>query len=294
VVTAQHKGATLQSAWREIRKQFTDAGIDTPTLDARLLVQSVLGLTHEELLMRPHQPLTPEQESTLASYTARRLKHEPVSRILGKRGFWKSFFKVTPATLDPRPDSETLIEAALKHVDKNKPLTILDLGTGTGCLLLSLLQELPQATGIGVDISAEAIDVAKENAESLGLTDRASFMSIDWNELQATPFDIVISNPPYIALAEEENLAPEVRDYDPATALFGGADGLDCYRDIVRLLPRVLKLDGLLFLEIGATQAKDVKGITGQAGLTMLHTIADLAGHDRCLVARYTPRPEIE
>lgn len=280
--------ATLQEVWRDMRAKFGDAGIDTPTLDARLLVQAALNLTHEELLMRPHQPLTPEQEKTLASHTARRLRHEPVSRIVGKRGFWKSFFKVTPATLDPRPDSETLITAVTQNVDIGQPLKIIDLGTGTGCLLLSLLQEIPQATGEGIDISAEAIETARENAESLDLAARATFMKKDWRDLpNGASYDVVISNPPYIAPDEIPGLAPDVREYDPITALSDGVDGLQCYRDIVEILPRVLSPDGLLCVEIGARQAFSVKGIIAAGGLTVLQTITDLAGHDRCLIARW-------
>jgi release factor glutamine methyltransferase len=280
--------ATLQEVWRGMRATFGDAGIDTPTLDARLLVQAALNLAHEELLMRPHQELTPEQEKTLASFTARRLKHEPVSRIVGKRGFWKSFFKVTPATLDPRPDSETLITAVTQKVDAGKAHKILDLGTGTGCLLLSLLQELPQATGEGIDISEEAVQTARENAESLDLATRATFMKKDWRELSnGTSYDVVISNPPYIAPEEIPGLAPEVREYDPITALSDGKDGLQCYRDIVAILPQVLAPDGILCVEIGATQAFSVKGIIAAGGLTVLQTIIDLAGHDRCIVARW-------
>jgi release factor glutamine methyltransferase len=279
---------TLQDAWRDMRARFSDAGIDTPTLDARLLVQSALGLTHEELLMRPHQPLTPEQEKTLASFEARRLKREPVSRILGQRAFWKSFFKVTPATLDPRPDSETLVEAVLRHAERDRPLAVLDLGTGTGCLLLSLLQELPQATGTGIDISPEAVEVARQNAEALDLNAKSIFMANSWNELTPSAlFDIVISNPPYISDAEMAALAPEVREYDPVAALSGGADGLDCYREIAALLPRLLGPQGAVFLEIGATQAEAVKGILAHAGLRVLQTCTDLAGHDRCIVARW-------
>ena len=279
---------SIRSILADMRNAFRAAGLDTPELDARLLVEAALGLDQTDLITKADQEITKTQETALEAMTLRRLQREPVSRILGTRSFWKSDFKISPATLDPRADSETLIEAVLKQADKTAPLRILDLGTGTGCLLLSLLQELPFATGSGIDISAEAIKIARQNAESLDLASRVNFMVISWNEMsEGALFDIVISNPPYITLAEIETLEPEVRVYDPITALSGGADGLDCYRDIAALLPRLLKPDGLVFFEIGATQAESVKGIVGKAGLTMLHTITDLAGHDRCLVARY-------
>lgn len=282
---------TVQSILSEMRGKFRDAGIGTPELDARLLAEAVLKMDQTDLITKSNQQLTSAQQQTLDAMIARRLKHEPVSRILGTRAFWKSDFKISPATLDPRADSETLVEAVVKHADKNKSLTILDLGTGTGCLLLSILQELPQALGTGIDISPEAVEIAKENAASLGLSTRSNFMSIDWNRLNPPQlFDIVISNPPYIALAEKESLAPNVRDYDPETALYGGNDGLECYRDIMRRLPKLIRPDGLLFLEIGSNQADAVKGIAGQNDIIMIHTYLDLAGHDRCLVARYKAR----
>jgi len=279
---------TVKSILADMRNAFRAAGLDTPELDARLLVEAALGVTQTDLLTKADQEITRAQETALEAMTLRRLQREPVSRILGMRSFWKADFKISPATLDPRADSETLIEAVLSHVDKKSPLTILDLGTGTGCLLLSLLQELPLATGTGIDISAEAIGIAQQNASSLGLASRAIFMTIDWKEINdVKSFDIVISNPPYITLPEIATLEPEVREYDPITALSGGADGLDCYRDIAALLPRLLAPEGMVFLEIGATQGDAVKGIGGKAGLSVLQTLTDLAGHDRCLVARW-------
>jgi release factor glutamine methyltransferase len=281
---------TVQNILTDMRNAFRAAGLDTPELDARLLAEAALSLDQTGLITKAQQEITAAQKNTLDDMMQRRLRYEPVSRILGTRAFWKSDFKISPATLDPRADSETLVEAVIKHADKDQALNIIDLGTGTGCLLLSVLQELPQATGTGIDISADAIAIAKENAGALGLAARTNFMSINWDELAPqTPFDMIISNPPYIALTEKENLAPDVRDYDPETALYGGIDGLDCYRDIMRLVPRLLKPHGLIFFEIGATQADAVKGIASQNNIIMLHTYLDLAGHDRCLVARYKP-----
>jgi len=302
---------TIHSILADMRNAFRAAGLDTPELDARLLVEAALGMTQADLFTKADQEITRAQEAALEAMTLRRLQREPVSRILGTRAFWKSDFKISPATLDPRADSETLIEAVLQYVipakagisnprdsrfrGNDEELTILDLGTGTGCLLLSLLQELPHATGTGIDISAEAIDIARQNAAALHLNTRSEFMKKDWKEINDVKmFDIVISNPPYIVAAEIADLAPEVRAYDPITALSGGEDGLECYRDIAALLPRLLKPEGLVFFEIGSSQAESVKGIIGKAGLTMLHTVTDLAGHDRCLVARYRAGPEIK
>lgn len=281
---------TIQSALKEMRDQFRSAGLETPELDARLLVQAALGITQEQLLLNTNKIIIDSECKKLNEMVRRRLLREPVSRILGTRGFWKSEFKVSQETLDPRADSETLIEAVLKHINKEAPLTILDMGTGTGCLLLSLLQELPQATGVGIDISEDAIRTARQNAEALGLSDRAKFMVTSWSNLVVDKaFDVVISNPPYIAEAEISSLAPEVRQYDPVRALAGGKDGLDCYREIAALLPSLMVNRGQVFLEIGSSQAESVRGILAARGLHVLETTQDLAGHDRCLVASMDP-----
>ena len=276
----------IHAALARTRDQFRSAGLDTPELDARLLMQAATGLRHEELLMRYNEPVSDAQSDALNKMVQRRLLREPVSRILGVRAFWKSEFKISRETLDPRADSETLIEAVLDHVPHDRPLSILDLGTGSGCLLLSLLQELPEATGLGVDISADAIQTAHENAATLGLSNRVKFMVNNWTELKINNlFDIVISNPPYISDSEIAVLAPEVKEYDPVRALSGGADGLSCYREIISLLPKLIQKTGFVFMEIGATQAESVKEMLAKSGLHMIQTAQDLAGHDRCVVA---------
>jgi release factor glutamine methyltransferase len=226
------------------------------------------------------------QEQDLESVVCRRLAREPVSRILGTRDFWKSCFKLGKDTLDPRPDSETLIETALKYVPQGAH-RVLDLGTGTGCLLLSLLQEWPAASGVGVDISEGATEIAKENAQDLGLDHRARFVTGHWESFQTdSPFDVLISNPPYITEAEIKTLAPEVAQYDPLRALSGGKDGLDCYRSIIKTAKNWLKPGGWLFFEIGHRQGKTVKDLLEQGGFHVLQTVPDLAGNDRCTVAR--------
>lgn len=278
----RHLNSFIQNA----SDKLAACSIENPETDIRLLVQHALGISHAKFVSSLNRVLSDAEVKTLDAMIARRAKREPVSRIIGTRGFWKSEFKLSPQTLDPRPDSETLIEAALKYAE-TLPATILDLGTGTGCLLLSLLQEYPKATGLGIDISEEAAATARENAVALNLADRASFLAIDWNDWQASaPFDLVISNPPYIAPDEMAELEPEVTQYDPVAALVGGDDGLECYRSIAALLPRAAKKGGLAVLEIGHRQADAVKSILALSGVTVIQTLTDLGGSDRAVVAR--------
>ena len=277
---------TISATVVEMRKNFKSAGLDTPELDTRLLMQDVLRMSHEKLLLNSNRLVTDSESKKLAIVTQRRILREPVSRIIGSRSFWKSEFKITSETLDPRQDSETLIESVLSIANKKESLTILDMGTGSGCLLLSLLQELPQATGIGIDISNGAIQVALQNAATLNLSERVSFKVTNWTKMAyASPFDLIISNPPYIPESDISTLEPEVRQHDPLLALSGGTDGLDCYRDIAALLPELLTKTGYVFLEIGATQARAVKDILAKQDIRVLKINQDLAGHNRCIVA---------
>lgn len=279
---------TVRDTLLGIQDRFAQAGLDTPALDARLLMQAALTMRHEDIILDGALSLAPDELDKLEVLVARRLKREPVARILGTRAFWKADFKVTPATLDPRADSETLIEAVLSHIDKGKPLRLLDLGTGTGCLLLSLLTEMPEAEGEGIDINPDAVKIASENAAALRLETRSLFMVNTFSHFRpARLFDIVISNPPYIPAGDIAKLAPEVRDYDPLAALSGGADGLDCYREIIAAMPHLLTRDGWLFLEIGADQKESVKQTLAAGGLSVVQTLTDLAGHNRCIIARW-------
>lgn len=276
----------LQQALKEITAAFRAGGIDTPELDARLLAQAAANKTREELALHKDIFLTESQATALREMARQRLLRKPVSRILGRRAFWKSDFKVTEDTLDPRADSETLIEAAL-NICSVPPDRILDLGTGTGCLLLSLLGEWPKAQGTGLDISSGAVGVAAENARHLGLAGRAEFMAVDWQEYQSEGlFDLVISNPPYIAETEKGTLAPEVIDHDPEQALFAGVDGLACYRSIVKLLPRVLEEKGHVILEIGHKQGSAVEAVLEGVNFRIVGRYRDLAGLDRAIVAK--------
>lgn len=278
--------ATLQSFLKEMQSAFQSAGLETPELDARVLMQGVLRFQPEDLVLKSGQALTEQQQVDLQKAMTARMARKPVARILGQRAFWKADFKVTDATLDPRPDSETLVEAALKHISP-PPQTILDLGTGTGCLLLSLLQEWPQAKGVGIDISAEAVLTASENAQSLNLEKRARFLADRWGQYcPEQKFELVISNPPYISEIERKDLAPEVLKYDPPQALFGGQDGLECYREIVASLPRLLKSGGYVLFEIGHTQADPVSEILKNSILHIIDIMRDIGGRDRVIVAK--------
>lgn len=275
----------------ELAGRFETAGIDTPKADARALAAFVLNKEPVYLRMHPDEEIDLQDIMRIDEYAARRLKREPVSKITGTRGFWRLDFKVTPDVLDPRPDSETLIEKVLEILpDRRAPLKILDMGTGSGCLAQALLCEYIKAQAVGTDISPAALAVARENAVFNGLKERFKAVQADWNEAEwekkvAAPFDVVIANPPYITENERAALAPEVRDFDPPQALFGGPDGLDPYRKIVLSLPHLLKKGGLFVCEFGKGQEEDVRRIIC-AGTGTFHSFGtDLGGVTRCLCA---------
>lgn len=252
---------------------------DTPRLDAELLMAHALGASRDELLLRRLDDPAP---AAFAPLLARRLAHEPVAYITGTRAFWTIELAVGPGALVPRADSETLIEAAVEHFADRPPAAILDLGTGPGTLLLAALDQWPQATGLGIDRSAEALAMARANAERLGLAARARFVEGDWATGVAGPFDLVLANPPYIGTGE--TLPREVRDHEPAGALFAGLDGLDAYRAIIPDLPRLIGPHGIAILEIGHSQAEAVGAILAAAGLEW-QLRRDLAGRPRALAA---------
>lgn len=246
--------------------------------DAEVLLAAALGVERGQLLLNADRSFSPE---LFEKYVTRRAAGEPVAYITGFREFWSLELAVSPAVLIPRPDSETLIEAAL--ASGITPRRILDLGTGSGALLLAALTEWPQATGLGVDASAAALAVASANADHLGLAARAAFWLGDWGQGLAEKFDLVLSNPPYVE--DKAELSPDVRDHEPATALFSGPDGLDDYRRLVPQLPGLLAPGGIAVVEIGWTQAEAVLALAAAAGMTgeVRH---DLAGRDRALVLR--------
>ena len=251
--------------------------------DARLLLAKVLDVGSEYIVAHPEASVTREQADLFICYVERRSRYEPVSRILGRREFWSLSFRISPATLDPRPDSEALIESVLKdYPDRGASLTILDLGTGSGCLLLTLLKEYPCAFGVGVDISFEALSTARENASDLRVTDRAFFAQGCWGEGFKGPFDLVISNPPYIPDAEIRALDPEVRLYDPLRALDGGEEGVECYRILGVQFRAFIHDHARIYLEIGQGQEKAVEKIMHNAGYFCVAWHRDLAGIKRC------------
>lgn len=278
--------ATVRDAIDRAARQLAAAGIEEPRRDARLLLADALGVGQGALLTADDRPIDARAAARFAAHVARRAAREPVSRILGVREFWSLPFRLTPATLDPRPDSETLIEAALAAVpDRAAPLRLLDLGTGSGCLLLALLSELPQATGLGVDNDSAALAVAAENARALGFAARAEFRRGDWGHGLAERFDLVVANPPYIAEGDIAGLAPEVALHEPRGALAGGVDGLDAYRLLAPQLAGLLRDGGSAVLEFGRGQSHDVEGLLTAESLEIRGFRGDLGGTVRCVVA---------
>lgn len=276
----------LTRALDEAAENLGRAGIGEARREARLLAAHVLGVTPEAVLREPGSLLRGEQAAGFRDCVAARAARRPMSRILGRREFWSLPFRVTAETFDPRPDSETLIEAVLDTaVERDAPLRILDLGAGTGCLLLALLHELPNATGVGVDASVDALEVARGNGLALGLAKRADFAAGDWGNGLEGAFHVIVANPPYIPSAEISRLEPEVARYEPRLALDGGEDGLTCYRALLADVPRLLEPSGRLFLEVGAGQAQSVAGLCAGHGLTVTGTARDLAGIPRCVMA---------
>jgi len=275
---------TRRAALKEAVLLMKAAGLDTPVLDARLIVQHALGISWDTLYLKDDQPLAAEEKARLENELSRRAAHEPVSRIVGRRHFWTLDLAVSPDTLDPRPDTESLIETVVQAIpDRARPLRILDLGTGTGAILLALLAEYPNATGLGVDASEGALKVALANADSHGLSPRVAFSQGSWAEGVEGPFDIVVSNPPYIETGDVPGLAPEVREHDPLLALDGGPDGLDAYRAIIPAIAGLLHPEGLAVFEIGEGQGEAVTRIARENGLTAAGTRKDLGGIDRAL-----------
>lgn len=268
---------------------FGAAGLAEPDADAALLLEAATGVSRVALLTDDTEPLRQDAAERLARFAARRLAREPVHRILGQRAFWTLDLAISPAVLDPRPDTETLVEAALALAPR-PPARVLDLGTGSGALLCALLAEWPDAIGVGVDRSVEACRVARHNVEACGLGARALVMVGEWAEGLAGPFDVVVSNPPYIRSGAIALLDPEVRDHDPHLALDGGADGLCAYRAIIPLAAQLLSPGGLLAVEIGWTQGADVTGFLTQAGFHDVGRRRDLGGRERVVAGRHGKR----
>ena len=275
---------TVEALLRDAGKRLEAAGIPSPRAEARILLRTVLGRSPEALLRDPDASVAESDAERFLALALRRSGREPISRILGEREFRSLRFFLAPDTLDPRPDSETVVEAALGWCGgRPEPLRVLDLGTGTGCLLLAVLEARPEATGIGTDIAAGAVAAAARNAARLGLSDRASFRHADWDSGIAGAFDLILSNPPYIPTPEIDRLEPEVSSWDPKAALDGGADGLDAYRRLAPVVADRLAPGGAAFLEIGAGQEEPVEAIVAAEGLSRFVAQADLGGIVRCL-----------
>jgi release factor glutamine methyltransferase len=264
-------------------RRLAQAGIDNPQLDARLLVSHVLGLDRAQLVSASERIVTDSENAAVENLLARREKHESVARIMGSREFWGLRFGLNEATLEPRPDSETLVEAVLKNGKDGA--RILDLGTGTGCLLLSLLHEWPSATGLGIDAAPHAVERATGNAAALGLEMRAIFRTGNWLDGIDKTFDIIVSNPPYIPSSEITALMPEVRDHDPSLALDGGIDGLGPYRLLIPQVKNFLNSGGLAAFEVGQNQAAQVADLFKINGFTDITAHKDLGHIERCITS---------
>lgn len=286
-------GAAVSEALNLLAQAFRTAGIEDADVDARLLVGHALHLDRARLIAQSDRILEAREINMISALAARRLQREPVSRILGQKEFWSIALAITPDVLVPRPETETVVEGALDFVVRGglrmEKLRILDIGTGSGALLLALLRELPNATGTGTDISTGALKVARENAARCGVEGRCTFVVCDIASVVEGPFDLLVSNPPYIAHDEITSLAPEVKDYDPTVALDGGDDGLAAYRAIAADAKRLLAPGARMFVELGAGQEAAVRDLFTNVGLTAGIARTDLAGIPRVLGAGFVP-----
>jgi release factor glutamine methyltransferase len=281
---------TLLKAWQTAKARLEAAGVTGPVIDARLLVEAAAEATRADIVADPHRALTDAQKTTFEDYVSRRVRREPVSHILGRKGFWKIMLSVNPHVLTPRPDTEVIVDYALKSFPEQMAFQILDLGVGSGAILLSILAERPAAKGLGIDVSEEALAVARENAANLGLAGQVALLRGDWTSgLGEAGFDLVVSNPPYIATEVIGSLDPEVRDHEPRLALDGGPDGLDAYRILAPEILRVLKPGGMFAVEIGYDQKSAVEELFKAAGGSGVHTLLDLANRDRVVTGTKNP-----
>lgn len=282
--------STLVSAWTAAGRRLDAAGVDSPVIDARLLLEAASGASRAQIIADPHRTLEDDQAATLEAYLRRREAREPISHILGVKGFWKIMLRVTPDVLTPRPDTETILDAVLPEFAKDQRFSVLDLGVGSGAILLAILAERPRAIGLGVDVSEEALAVARENAANLGLAARAALLRGDWAAgLAPESFDLVIANPPYIPTGDVAALAPEVRDHEPRLALDGGVDGLEAFRALAPQILRVLRGGGRFAVEIGIGQRAEVESLFEAAGARNLRAIEDLAGRERVVTGVKKP-----
>ncbi|MFZ0101034.1 MAG: peptide chain release factor N(5)-glutamine methyltransferase [Pseudolabrys sp.] len=293
IIPGLKDGASVSEAISLLAQAFHTAGIEAADVDGRLLVGHALHLDRARLIAQSDRILEAREINVISALAARRLKREPVSRILGQKEFWSIALAITPDVLVPRPETETVVEGALDFVVRGglrmEKLRILDIGTGSGALLLALLRELPNATGTGTDISTGALKVARENAARCGVEGRCTFVVCDIASVVEGPFDLLVSNPPYIAHDEITSLAPEVKNYDPMVALDGGDDGLAAYRAIAADAKRLLAPGARMFVELGAGQEAAVRDLFTNVGLIAGIARTDLAGIPRVLGAGFVP-----
>jgi release factor glutamine methyltransferase len=282
---------TIGTTLCAITRRLKESGVDSARLDARLLVAQATGASVEQLVAFPERRLSDDECARLRATVERRARREPLAQIVGHREFWSLDFLVSRDTLIPRPDSETIVAAALALAGpRDAARRVLDFGTGTGCLLLALLHEWPHAAGVGVDRSAGALDIARRNAAALGLGTRARFVVGNWGAGLDGPFDVIVANPPYIAEGELAGLAPELA-FEPRGALAAGADGLDAYRALAPDVRRLLAPAGVAVFEVGMGQAGDVEAILRDAGLEIGPRQRDLAGVERAVIAQNGQNP---
>jgi len=278
--------ATLVSLWTDVRQRLEAAGVDTPVLDARLLVETGAGVSRLDIVTDPRRSLTESQVAAVDALARRRERREPVGHIIGRKHFWTLDLAIGPAVLIPRPETELVVETVLEAIAPDPPARVLDLGVGSGAILLAVLSERPNATGVGVDLSAEALAVARANAEALGMINRTQLVQGDWEIDPQERFDAVVSNPPYIPTSDIDALAPEVARFEPRLALDGGPDGLDAYRAIIPRLMALLRPGGVFAFEVGQGQAGAVFALAQSAGLSAEPPRRDLAGVPRVVWGR--------
>ena len=268
-------------------EELTAVGIEAPRLEARMLLGSVMQISPSQFIVNPEIKCSNKHKFQYLALVERRKQHEPVSHLTGFREFWSLNYQVTSSVLDPRPDSETLVSEALKRFpEKEAPLRVLDIGVGSGCLLLSFLSERPNAIGMGVDISPAALLVAYQNTERFGLTNRTKFKQSDWLRGVTGEYDVIFCNPPYISSEEFKLLSEDIRNFEPREALLAGESGLEAYKDILPYICNSLSKDGEAFFEIGISQAKRVTEISIANGLIVCGLVADISGTPRCLAMK--------
>lgn len=277
---------TLVSLWTDARRRLEAAGVDSPVIDARLLLEAGAGVSRVDIVTDPRRSVSAEQVAAVEALVRRREAREPIGHILGHKGFWTLDFTVNADVLTPRPETEHVVEVAMETLPRGWPARVLDLGVGSGAILLSVLSERPESTGIGVDVSEAALAVARANAARLGLSERVTLQRGDWTDGLEGAFDLILSNPPYIPSADIDTLDPEVARWEPRLALDGGPDGLDAYRAIIAALPRLLAPTGAFALEVGRGQANAVRALAEAQGLQTTTPRMDLAGIPRVVAGK--------